>query len=172
MFAHHNIQSVLAIFVLWLCPSLRPKMPARQTLLPCVSIHSLKSTTSTLVDYSSDEEESNDADKDEPCEYIHPVHFRAVANYFHQWLIPPLNSTTPSLNFQPPWPCPPTCLSCRLLAACHSPQDGSQSRSLPSSPVLSKPLSKPPSRPLSKPLRRPTLSEIPTSAHMTLSRLA
>ncbi|KAF5379186.1 hypothetical protein D9615_005987 [Tricholomella constricta] len=50
------ITSVTAIFIFWLCPSLAPQMPVREILSKprrTVSIHSLKSTTSTLVDTAS-----------------------------------------------------------------------------------------------------------------------
>ncbi|KAF5379087.1 hypothetical protein D9615_005916 [Tricholomella constricta] len=50
------ITSITAIFIFWLCPSLAPQMPVREILSKprrTVSIHSLKSTTSTLVDTAS-----------------------------------------------------------------------------------------------------------------------
>jgi len=50
----HYLKSVFTTFVLWVCPSIAPKMPARQPPPPrptlAATIRSVDSTTSTLVD--------------------------------------------------------------------------------------------------------------------------
>ncbi|RDB29532.1 hypothetical protein Hypma_015910 [Hypsizygus marmoreus] len=63
----HFFESVVAILVLWLYPALTPNMPALQVTPPSprylnrtVSIHSLQSTTSTLVDSLSISDEAPD----------------------------------------------------------------------------------------------------------------
>ncbi|KAF8078991.1 hypothetical protein FPV67DRAFT_1663656 [Lyophyllum atratum] len=65
----HFIQSVLSILVLWVYPSLAPKMPARQiTYKPGVlSIYSFKSTTSTLVEFSLDKADGSMSRSEDAC---------------------------------------------------------------------------------------------------------
>jgi hypothetical protein len=69
------LQSVLATILFWLFPSLGPPMPELQIVsyrrrrASSVSIHSLKSTASTLVDEDMTEGKDNDMDSDKDCKH-------------------------------------------------------------------------------------------------------
>ncbi|KAF5379225.1 hypothetical protein D9615_005920 [Tricholomella constricta] len=96
------ITSITAIFIFWLCPSLAPQMPVREILSKprrTVSIHSLKSTTSTLVDTASANDGASKASGDLNGDFNNsPTKF---TNPFSKLPSPMKMGKSPTLSLRP-----------------------------------------------------------------------
>ncbi|KAF5379162.1 hypothetical protein D9615_006000 [Tricholomella constricta] len=96
------IASVTAIFIFWLCPSLAPQMPVREILSKprrTISIHSLKSTTSTLVDTASANDGASKASGDLNGDFNNsPTKF---TNPFSKLSSPMKMGKSPTLSLRP-----------------------------------------------------------------------
>ncbi|KAF5379089.1 hypothetical protein D9615_005914 [Tricholomella constricta] len=96
------ITSITAIFIFWLCPSLAPQMPVREILSKprrTVSIHSLKSTTSTLVDTASANDGASKASGDLSGDFNNsPTKF---TNPFSKLPSPIKMGKSPTLSLRP-----------------------------------------------------------------------